>query len=70
MSHGISGGQKSDKIYPYEQTQTSLFILSKWDKSRKIYSPSFDKFYVFISSCGDICSRYCIQKNNTEHSQP
>ena len=30
---------------------------------------SFDKIYVVIARCEDICGRYCIQESNTDHLQ-
>ena len=32
---------------------------------KTMYGSSFNKFYLIIVQCEDICGRYCIQKNKT-----
>ena len=34
-----------------------------------MYRTSFDKFYIIIARCKDMCGRYFIQKSNSDHFQ-
>ena len=58
-------GQTKDKIYQYEKSRSTLFILSKRNNDLMVTQNvrlNFDKMYVIIACCKDIYGRFCIKK--------
>ena len=58
MSRGISGGKQVICLFP--QNETTIIVC-------KMFSSSFDKFYVSIACCEDIYNPNCMQKRNNDH---